>query len=113
MISMVSVIVPYVCPVFNMVCVSCVTVIASDIVYVLFISSVKRSSSLSDVFQWTVHAFHPVNAISIIFVYLWVWSQYILYCVPRMECRFYIHITAKICYFKQKNLNEYQYKTTV
>jgi hypothetical protein len=53
-----------------MVCLSCVTVITSDIVYVFFISSVKRSSSLSDVFQWTVHEFHPVNATSIISVYL-------------------------------------------
>jgi hypothetical protein len=68
-------------------------------VYVFFISSVKRSSSLSDVFQWTVHAFHPVNAASIIFVYLWAWSQYILYCVPRPECHFYICISEKICYF--------------
>jgi hypothetical protein len=68
-------------------------------VYVFFISSVKRSSSLSDVFQWTVHAFHPVNATSIIFIYLWAWSQYILYCVLRMECHFYICILEKICYF--------------
>jgi hypothetical protein len=47
-----------------MVCVSCVTVITSDIVYVFVVSSVKRSSSLSDVFQWTVHAFHSANAAS-------------------------------------------------
>jgi hypothetical protein len=49
-----------------------VTIIASNVVYVFFVSGIKCSSCLSNVFHWTIHTFHLVNSTSTIFVSLWL-----------------------------------------
>jgi hypothetical protein len=59
-----SVILPYACPVFmydsNI----------RDCLYVFFISSMKCSARLSHVFQWAIHTFHLVYATFLVLIYL-------------------------------------------
>jgi hypothetical protein len=45
-----------------------VTVITSNVMYVLFISGAKCSSCLSNVFHWTIHTLHLVDSTSTISV---------------------------------------------
>jgi hypothetical protein len=50
--------------------ISRVTVVASNIMDMFFISDVKYSSRLHDVFQWTIWAFHLVTATSAMYLSL-------------------------------------------
>jgi hypothetical protein len=65
MITIVSVMFPYECPVFNILLEYRDLLLLFFMSYMFFVSGVKWSSYLSYVLHWTAHAFHLVFKIEI------------------------------------------------
>jgi hypothetical protein len=92
LISIVSVMLPYECPVFNMWLEYPDLLLLFVMSLMFFVSGVKWSSCLSYVFHWAAHALHLVYVVLFIFVCLCIWFQYVLYGVFHFECNFYMCI---------------------
>jgi hypothetical protein len=79
----------YMSSVKHVIQISRVTFVTSNIMDMFFISDIKYSFLSTDIFQWTIQAFHLVNATSAILISLYMGLYYILYCVLSTEGYFY------------------------
>jgi hypothetical protein len=99
MMSILSVMVPYVCPMFSIWFEYPNAVIVPECLYMLFISSVELSLSLSCLLQWAVESCQLVNATFAVFICLGLGFYYVLYCVLCSKCYFYLCFFKKFCNF--------------
>lgn len=86
MIFILSVILPYACPVRNIRFAYPQTILLFLMVCMCPTSRVECSVRPPYVFQWAIRTLHLVYALSSVSLHLWVWLYHVLNCVSCSKC---------------------------